>query len=789
MNTATDTRRLCALVLLVIGTLWASNARALGRAETAGGPLRAAYAQVATEIDGDVARTVVTQVFVNDLPGPVEASYGITLPADATLTGFAEWRDGLRTEAVAQAAEQAAAAYDAAADKGERAALVAKEKDGLRLKLMAIPGNGTRRVELRYAQTLTALGGAHTYILPADGPGVPVTALDVAVSVRSDRPILKLDVPNQADARVAGGAQPRSRVVRLNRMGGGLEHDLVVRWQTPAEPLDLAGRLRHGTDGEPVFEVRFAFNADDFAAERAPRDVVVVVDASMSMAGAPLRAARAGAAAIIDGLNGDDRFDFIAVSDKARSLVGGLVAARPDARELAHEAIGALNARGRTDLQAALDLAAARLAGSPNGLLVLLTDGQPTVDEAGETDFGFQPDLAAFAGSRVLVGLFNYPGNATALRAAFADITVHSVPDGPAAEASVAELAQRAVAPVIEDFGLEVEGKPYQVAGALPGRLPLGDAVRLVGRTDGPVEVVAHGVLHGVPFERSLRLDLEAAPAKATYANPGELLKAMGTVPEARGDDGGLTLEWARLYAADLEAAWGRADGAEAEALAGAVRHVGTRYGVVTKFTSYVLTDSLSPDHIKPGDPEIRVHAPRHALRVFAVLPWGEVVDCAWSEDEGLWLGRFLVPRGVADGLYRARLFEVGQAGTLARGALSFLVDSKPPPMVLLRVDDEPLTDEGLVMLRAVPLEPRLGPAGKDSIDRDPVVLRSVVVQLGEVQVQLEQVGDAEIWEGALPTDVEPGRHVIRLVATDYARNTATAELAIDVQPFVECLR
>ena len=29
----------------------------------------------------------------------------------------------------------------------------------------------------------------------------------------------------------------------------------------------------------------------------------------------------------------------------------------------------------------------------------------------------------------------------------------------------------------------------------------------------------------------------------------------------------------------------------------------------------------------------------------------GEVVDCAWSEAEGLWLGRFLVPRGVVDGL------------------------------------------------------------------------------------------------------------------------------------------
>jgi hypothetical protein len=40
-----------------------------------------------------------------------------------------------------------------------------------------------------------------------------------------------------------------------------------------------------------------------------------------------------------------------------------------------------------------------------------------------------------------------------------------------------------------------------------------------------------------------------------------------------------------------------------------------------------------------------------------------------------------------------------------------------------------------------------------------------------------------------MPTDVAPGRHTLRLVATDYARNTATAELEIDVEPFEECDR
>ena len=89
------------LITLILLAFLPMAAHAQGAARAGSGPLRAAYSHVAVVVDGDVARTTLTQVFVNDLPQPVEASFSFPLPADATVTGFAEWRDGRKVDAKA----------------------------------------------------------------------------------------------------------------------------------------------------------------------------------------------------------------------------------------------------------------------------------------------------------------------------------------------------------------------------------------------------------------------------------------------------------------------------------------------------------------------------------------------------------------------------------------------------------------------------------------------------------------------------------------------------------------
>src|SRR5205814_2028058 len=94
---------------------------------------------------------------------------------------------------------------------------------------------------------------------------------------------------------------------------------------------------------------------------------------------------------------------------------------------------------------------------------------------------------------------------------------------------------------------------------------------------------------------------------------------------------------------------------------------LGFKFGAVTTAMMYpdVLPDlykgsqlvaAVRPSRVKPGDPTVRVRAPREAtVRVY--LPaWNEVKQARWSEDDGLWIARFLVPADTRDGTYPVKV-------------------------------------------------------------------------------------------------------------------------------------
>lgn len=725
-------------MLTVLTFALSATASGQGIARSGKQPLRDAYTHVRVDVDGDLARTTVTQVFANDLDAPVEASYRFPLPGDAAVTGFTEWHDGKRADAIAADKDAAAKAYERAAGAGERAGLAESDGEGrFQMKLATIPARGTRRIELRYTQTLSALGGERSYVFPAArGDTSPPTVLDLEVRLAGTHRVLSASSLNHTDAQIV--ADRDARVVHLTRMHGGLERDLALRWQEETRPLDLAARAVRAKAGEPAYvEARLAFNADPTPLERAPLDVVLVADTSLSMAGEPLERARSLAAGIVAGLSPRDRVSLIAFSDAIESW---------DGKDKVAAAIRGMHAHGRSNLEAALDEAAGRLRGSANGLLVLMTDGQPTVGDPFEKPAAVRSD---FARARVVIAHFNYPSRRRALESLLG-AGARYVPDGPAGEAAVGELTRLAIAPHLDGVKLELHGAAC-IEGAAPARLAAGEAVRVMARADGDVTVHLSATLHGRPIELVERVVVPAAP-------------------DAAGDRG-LPVEWARTRIRGLES---RLDEhpEEADALRDQIRALGKQYALATRFTSFVVGDSLTPDRIKPGDPEIRVHAPRAALGVRAVLPWGETVECAWDDEAQVWLGRFLVPRGTRDGLYKVQVFVDGQTGTSLRTTLLFRVDSKPPRFTLAAT-----VRDGRVHLEARAVADVFD-AGRDAIVRDRIDLKRIVVQAGAQELALARSGD-ERWSADV--ELPSGTHALTLHATDFALNTAEASAQVVV--------
>ncbi|TNF35787.1 MAG: VWA domain-containing protein [Deltaproteobacteria bacterium] len=755
--------------LAVALCLGASPALATGWATAPAGPLRTAYTRINAVIDGDTARTTVTQVFVNDLETPVEVTYRFPLPEDASVTGFADWRDGRRLEATVAGKEDAREAYEEAAAEGRPAAMAEKEADArFVMRLSTVPPRGARRVELTYVQTLSALGGERTWVFPAERKSdvPPPTVLDVDVTLRNEAPIRAVQSLNHGDARIV--SRRGDRHVALSRTGGGLGYDLALRWRVETEAIDLAARAVRPDAAQPGYvEARLSFASDPYQALRPPQDVVILLDRSLSMAGEPLERGRALVEGVLAELAPEDRFSLLTFNDKVTPIVGELATADDANIDLAQYGLDDVRASGRSNLQSAIDVAASLLRDSRGGTLVLVTDGQPTAG-AGYTRVPLAADRRDWVDHRVVVAHASYPSRQPVLEQLFPQVTVRYVPDGDAGVDAIESLIRLVVAPIIEDLRVDIDGaNVFALEGKVPARLAVGEYVRLLARAESDVVVSVTGTLHGRPIALERRV-------------------ALPDGPDDRGDRG-LPVEWARLRVAGLEVRFDGAEHAEQQAIEAEIRSLGAAYRLATRFTSYVLTDSLAPDRIMPGDPEIRVHAPKTALGVRAILPWGEVVDCHWQEDEELWLGRFLVPRGTADGMYRMRVFVDSQEGTALRGTLFFRVDSKPPEFELLIEGDATVTMGDTLRVIARPKDhvyegKALRTVG-DTVVRDKVDLKRIVVQLGDREYPLEQVGDGEVWAADLPVAVLAGRHVLKLVAVDYALNSTEATLAIDVTP------
>jgi hypothetical protein len=184
----------------------------------------------------------------------------------------------------------------------------------------------------------------------------------------------------------------------------------------------------------------------------------------------------------------------------------------------------------------------------------------------------------------------------------------------------------------------------------------------------------------------------------------------------------------------------------------------------------------LTPDRIMPGDPDILVHAPKDARRVLAVLPWGEPVECFWVETEGAWMGRFLVPREAAEGLYRIRVFVEASDGAKNTYTLLYRVDFTAPTMELA-LDADVVDRGGVLGLSAVPLEGVYEGKAVRTVGGVVVRVRADVkvasARIGSAVVELGQSRQGDAWTGALavPADLAPGEHEVELVVIDYAGN------------------
>lgn len=575
-----------------------------------------------TKITGQIATTHVEQVFRNDTPYTLEGTYFFPIPENASITEFAIWENGKKLVGEVRTKEEARRIYDEIVRRQRDPGLLEYAgKDLFQASIFPIPPNSDKKLELTYTQILKAENGTVNYHYPL-GTGRNVWSRQIPGPV-IDGPLglTQQNMPRQQFGTVSGTVEivgkealrniySPTHQIDVNKKG---EREARVTFETKNNDTDfqLYYGLSNNDFGMSLVTYREAgkdgyfllmLSPKDALAEReiVNKDIVFVLDTSGSMAeeGKMEKAKKAllfGIRTLRDG----DRFNVINFAGEEHLMERDLIAANSDGKKRGEEFVQKLRPDGGTNINDALLASLKQFDnGSRPKMLVFMTDGLPTVGEQNTERIVANIKNAKNVDVRIFPFGFGYDVNTTLLDKLGAENSGISdyVQPKEDLEVKVSNFFSRVSSPVLSD--LELDFGPLLVDYTYPRKL--GDIFR-------GMQLTVIGRYKNTNDLRDITLRLTGKSGKESrsfsYANLD--------FPVRNEDNNFLPRLWAsRRVGWLLEQI--RANG-ESKELRDEVVELGTRYGLVTPYTSYLATDGSMAN--------IRQDAPADLMRIQAGAP------------------------------------------------------------------------------------------------------------------------------------------------------------------------
>ena len=579
-------------------------------------------ADATIEITGMVARVEVRQSFTNPSEDWLEGVYIFPLPTDAAVDTLElrvadQWIQGEIRER-----EQAAKIYRDAKDAGHRAGLVDQDRPNLfSLSVANIPPGETIYVRIGYFQKATYDDegfGLHFPMtvtpryLPGDSsrtnaqrkPGEsepdpydlrqPVYANDtgdgesarmsLTIRLRAGVDIETIKgVHHQLVQSTQGGAisiSPADGPIRMDR-------DFVLKWTPVPAMLPEAVVYTETFAGEEYALIMLVPPHGTGPAAMVAREVVLVVDTSGSMAGAPLAQAREALAIAVRRLGPRDRFNLIEFNSATSALFTTSAPASDVNKTAALEWLNGLQAEGGTEMVEALKRALAATADNRLRQVVFVTDGSV----ANESQL-FRLIRAQLGASRLFtIGIGAAPNRHFMEKAArFGRGTHIQIGRPDEVQERMEDLLRKLERPALTDIDIQWQGTQAVEVWPQPvGDLYSGEPVVIAARTRGAGGWVnLSGLSESGHWLRQLRLPRgQSAP--------------------------GVAAVWAREKLSGL--ADRMLDAADPETVREEMVAVALEHGLVSRFTSLVAVDRepLRPAWEKVAKRKVPLLAPANA--------------------------------------------------------------------------------------------------------------------------------------------------------------------------------
>ncbi|MBX2798608.1 MAG: VIT and VWA domain-containing protein [Myxococcales bacterium] len=347
-------------------------------------PLRSV--DVAVSAGRGLASVQLTQRFVNPHAEPLAATYQLPLPADGAVVGFSFVIDGRRVVGRVEKRADARAAFERALVEGRTAGLLEQERSSVFTQELAnlLPGAHVE-VTLEVEQPLVWRDDGWEWRFPTvvaprflgtttpDADRMTVDVADTPPAIPCTVRTHIADTLTGAPTSSSHGVEQQGSTVTLR---GTLDRDVVLRWPvaSAAPGVDLETCWLDGHDrGYGLLTVVPPERAHPAAP--VARDLILLLDTSGSMGGAPLAQLKAFSRALVRGLRPGDQLEMIEFSRRPNRFSPAPVRIDEAVRAEALAWIDGLVASGGTHMHDAIRAATATLRDEAQRQVVLVTDG------------------------------------------------------------------------------------------------------------------------------------------------------------------------------------------------------------------------------------------------------------------------------------------------------------------------------------------------------------------------------------------------------------------------------
>jgi Ca-activated chloride channel family protein len=563
--------------------------------EMIGFPLK--HTAITAKVGGTLARYEVEQEFDNPYDEPIEAVYVFPLGDDGAVSGYQITIGDRTIRGDIHTKDDARHIYDEARAAGHTAAIIEQNKPNIFTQRIAnIAPHEAIKIKITYIEMPDYNGGTYALVvpltvgpryLPADhvganpvaahaylggSPRPAVTSIPYIDATRASStvsftaeldpgvPIVNVSSPSH-DIVTEPETATRSRVT-LGRSDEIPNRDLIIRYQT-AGAQTTVGLVTHRVDENGYFVLNIQPKATYRTGDITSREVLIVIDRSGSMDGAPLAQAKAVASALIDSLSERDSFNVIAFSSGVASMSDRAVACDAGGKQRGLDYLKVMQSGGGTEMEQGV----VRMLQSTPGndrirTVYFLTDG-----------FVGNDDVVVGAAKKLLgtnriftVGIGSAPNRSLLDRLAqagrgFASYLTLTEPAAPLAK----DLIKRSAYPYLTDISIDWGG--LEVSQLTPAIVPdvyAGQPIVISGRYNNPgtgkiqVSATNAGRRVVIPIDAEL-------PARADFEPVASL--------------------WARRQ---IEVLMSNRDEQDPS---GPVAALGLRYHLVTEYTSFVAVD------------------------------------------------------------------------------------------------------------------------------------------------------------------------------------------------------